>query len=172
MTKTRRRAFPDFVNTVRSSLNFDSVYICCIQHQPTPLPAYPRSHSGKMEIFESPSPDSVPSSARSTSAPIAHNVSGTTTSGPISTKRPLNLGTVAHPDQSPAKKRSKWSPEEDAKIIQLRGENMKWEDISKHLTGRSPVSCRLHYRNYLEGHSEWDEGHKNNLARLYERYAA
>lgn len=46
---------------------------------------------------------------------------------------------------------------------------MKWEDISKHLPGRSAISCRLHYQNYLERRSEWDEDRKNKLARLYER---
>lgn len=49
---------------------------------------------------------------------------------------------------------------------------MKWEDISKQLPGRSAISCRLHYQNYLERRSEWDEDRKNKLARLYERYVA
>ncbi|CZS99979.1 related to DRPLA protein [Rhynchosporium graminicola] len=75
-----------------------------------------------------------------------------------------------HPAESPAKKQSKWSPEEDALIIDLRGGGMKWEDISKRLPGRSAISCRLHYQNYLERRSEWDEERKNKLARLYERY--
>ncbi|PYI31001.1 hypothetical protein BP00DRAFT_425970 [Aspergillus indologenus CBS 114.80] len=77
----------------------------------------------------------------------------------------------AHTAESPAKKQSKWSPEEDALIIELRGSGMKWEDISKRLPGRSAISCRLHYQNYLERRSEWDEDKKNKLARLYERYA-
>lgn len=72
------------------------------------------------------------------------------------------------PDQ-PVKKQSKWSPEEDALIIELRGSGMKWEDVSKRLPGRSAISCRLHYQNYLERRSEWDEDRKNKLARLYER---
>ncbi|KAI1340116.1 myb-like DNA-binding domain-containing protein [Xylariaceae sp. FL0016] len=72
--------------------------------------------------------------------------------------------------ESPAKKQSKWSPEEDAVIIDLRGSGMKWDDISKRLPGRSPISCRLHYQNYLERRSEWDEERKNKLARLYERF--
>jgi hypothetical protein len=76
-----------------------------------------------------------------------------------------------HPDQ-PVKKQSKWSPEEDALIIELRGSGMKWEDISKRLPGRSAISCRLHYQNYLERRSEWDEERKNKLARLYERFKA
>ncbi|KAL7795163.1 hypothetical protein V8C37DRAFT_45647 [Trichoderma ceciliae] len=73
------------------------------------------------------------------------------------------------PDQ-PVKKQSKWSPEEDAVIIELRGRGMKWEDVSKRLPGRSAISCRLHYQNYLERRSEWDEERKNKLARLYERF--
>lgn len=88
----------------------------------------------------------------------------TTTS--MGTKR--NMG--PHSAESPAKKQSKWSPEEDSRIIELRGSGMKWEDISKQLPGRSAISCRLHYQNYLERRSEWDEERKNKLARLYERY--
>jgi hypothetical protein len=76
----------------------------------------------------------------------------------------------AHMAEPPAKK-SKWSPDEDTLIIELRGRGMKWEDISKRLPGRSAISCRLHYQNYLERRSEWDEDRKNKLARLYERYA-
>ncbi|TVY13261.1 hypothetical protein LARI1_G009080, partial [Lachnellula arida] len=75
-----------------------------------------------------------------------------------------------HPSESPAKKQSKWTAEEDALIIDLRGGGMKWEDISRRLPGRSAISCRLHYQNYLERRSEWDEERKNKLARLYERF--
>ncbi|KAL9620103.1 MAG: hypothetical protein Q9160_005309 [Pyrenula sp. 1 TL-2023] len=75
-----------------------------------------------------------------------------------------------HVSPPPAKKQSKWSPEEDQLIIRLRGDGMKWEDISKHLPGRSAISCRLHYQNYLERRSEWDEERRNKLARLYERF--
>jgi hypothetical protein len=71
--------------------------------------------------------------------------------------------------EQPVKKQSKWTPDEDALIIELRGSGMKWEDISKRLPGRSAISCRLHYQNYLERRSEWDEERKNKLARLYER---
>ncbi|KAI1431754.1 hypothetical protein GGR50DRAFT_43091 [Xylaria sp. CBS 124048] len=83
------------------------------------------------------------------------------------------VGKRAGPSQlseAPAKKQSKWSAEEDALIIDLRGSGMKWEDISKKLPGRSAISCRLHYQNYLERRSEWDEERKNKLARLYERF--
>lgn len=81
-------------------------------------------------------------------------------------------GMPPHPPEAPAKKQSKWSSDEDALIIHLRGSGMKWEDISKQLPGRSAISCRLHYQNYLERKSEWDEERKNKLARLYERYAS
>ena len=79
-------------------------------------------------------------------------------------------GDHIHSTESPAKRQSKWSLEEDAKILQLRGDGLKWEDISKQLPGRSAISCRLHYQNYLERKTEWDEDRKNKLARLYERY--
>jgi hypothetical protein len=71
--------------------------------------------------------------------------------------------------ENPAKKQSKWTPEEDALIIELKRKSLKWEDISKRLPGRSPTSCRLHYQNYLEKRSAWDEERKNQLACLYER---
>ncbi|KAJ6032439.1 hypothetical protein N7540_003171 [Penicillium herquei] len=92
-----------------------------------------------------------------------------TKSGPTGAPKRLQ---PAHTAESPAKKQSKWSPEEDALIIELRGSGMKWEDISKRLPGRSAISCRLHYQNYLERRSEWDEDKKNKLARLYERFKA
>lgn len=94
-------------------------------------------------------------------------VNGYTANGPVN-KRLAPSG--PHPSESPAKKKqSKWSPEEDAAIIELRGNGMKWEDISKHLPGRSAISCRLRFQNYLERRSEWDDEKKNKLARLYER---
>ncbi|KAL9081379.1 MAG: hypothetical protein Q9157_000098 [Trypethelium eluteriae] len=73
-------------------------------------------------------------------------------------------------EASPAKKQTKWTPEEDALNVELRGSGMKWEDISKRLPGRSAISCRLRYQNYIERRSEWDEEKKNKLARLYERF--
>ena len=91
-----------------------------------------------------------------------------TTESTVSNKRPLPTG--EEPVRSPAKRSSKWSPAEDAKIIRLRGKGMKWDDISKHLLGRSSISCRLHYQNYLERRSEWDEEKRNKLARVYDRY--
>jgi len=88
-------------------------------------------------------------------------------SSPTATKRPLPSPGMSSP---PAKRQSKWTPEEDALIIALRGQGEKWEEISKRLPGRSAISCRLHYQNYLERRSEWDEERKNRLARIYERF--
>ncbi|EDN05931.1 predicted protein [Histoplasma mississippiense (nom. inval.)] len=68
------------------------------------------------------------------------------------------------------KKKSKWSSEEDVRIIKLRGRGMSWEDISKKFPGRSAISCRLHYQNYLERRGEWSEDRKTKLALLYERF--
>ncbi|PVH90039.1 hypothetical protein DM02DRAFT_578308, partial [Periconia macrospinosa] len=70
------------------------------------------------------------------------------------------------PEESPAQKQSKWTPEEDNLNIELRGQAMKWDDIAKRLPGRSPTSCRLRYQNYLEKRGVWDEEQKNKLARF------
>lgn len=108
-------------------------------------------------------------SAISSVAPSTNSRGYTTTTSVVPAKRVADRSSTLA-SESPAKKQSKWSADEDAKIIQLRGDGMKWEDISKHLPGRSAISCRLHYQNYLERRSEWDEDRKNKLARLYERY--
>lgn len=73
------------------------------------------------------------------------------------------------PEESPAKKQSKWTQEEDNLTIELRGTGMKWDDIAKRIPGRSSISCRLRYQNYLEKRAVWDEEKKNKLARLYAR---
>lgn len=75
-----------------------------------------------------------------------------------------------HPFEQPAKRQSKWSNEENQRIIELRGTGMKWEEVARYLPGRTALSCRLHYQNFLERRAEWDEEKKNKLARLYERY--
>jgi hypothetical protein len=122
-----------------------------------------------------------PSSSRSSGATPGTIVTPPTMTSPVSlTSTPLGATSLQsslsrkrsqppHTAEPPAKKQSKWSPDEDALIIELRGRGMKWEDISKRLPGRSAISCRLHYQNYLERRSEWDEDRKNKLARLYER---
>lgn len=70
---------------------------------------------------------------------------------------------------APSKRQSKWTEEENRKIVRLRGSGEKWEKISEQLPGRSAISCRLHYQNFLEKRPEWDEEKLNRLARLYER---
>lgn len=121
------------------------------------------STSSASPLSISRSATSIPSSAPTT---VGTGTAPTSLRPSIPIKRQASTTDL----QSPAKKQSKWSPEEDARIIQLRGDGMKWEDISKLLPGRSAISCRLHYQNYLERRSEWDEDRKNKLARLYERY--
>lgn len=67
------------------------------------------------------------------------------------------------------KKQQKWSPEEDSRIIELRGSGMKWAEIANHLPKRTEIGCRLHYQNYLEKRGSWDDERKTKLARVYER---
>lgn len=64
--------------------------------------------------------------------------------------------------------RAKWSEEEDRKLVELRGRRETWENISKEFTGRSALSCRLHYQNYLE-RPEWDDKKASKVANLYQR---
>lgn len=101
-------------------------------------------------------------------APSHHGPPGTNGSPPSTLKRQASQTPL--PDESPAKKQSKWTPEEDNLTIELRGQGMKWDDIAKRLPGRSSISCRLRYQNYLEKRAIWDEEKKNKLARLYARY--
>ncbi|KAL8789382.1 MAG: hypothetical protein Q9195_006855 [Heterodermia aff. obscurata] len=108
-----------------------------------------------------------------------HQVHGQRRANPVvPTPAPASATTISkrpppanpHPSASPAKKHnSKWGPEEDALIISLRGRGMKWEDISKRFPGRSIIACRLHYQNYLERRTPWDDEKKDKLARLYDR---
>jgi Myb-like DNA-binding domain len=105
-----------------------------------------------------------------TSTGVSPTTTIPTTSAPAAKSSiPTKRLQSALPIEFPARKRSKWSADEDASIIELRGSGMKWDDISKRLPGRSAISCRLHYQNYLERRSEWDEDKKNKLVRLYER---
>ena len=106
------------------------------------------------------------------SGPSGASAAGSTTSPGSSTVVPAKRPAPddQHPSATPAKKQSKWTTAENATIISLRGQGMKWEDVSKRVPGRSPTSCRLHYQNYLERRSPWDDEKKNKLARLYERY--
>ncbi|MCJ1438296.1 hypothetical protein MMC27_007684 [Xylographa pallens] len=135
-----------------------------VQHAPdSPSIAYSQTQRQYLPALNTFSADSSshlsPRSASQTLAP--HHPSA---------KRPPP--SVPHPSALPAKRQSKWTPAEDDLIIALRAPGMKWEEISKRLPGRSSISCRLHYQNYLERRCEWDEERKNRLARLYERLKA
>ena len=134
-------------------------------HYPAPYPQpHPFAQYPPMSAYPTHQPTSIPDPR------LPPPLSMTHAPGP-SNKR--LAPSQPHPAESPAKKKqSKWTADEDAAIIELRGNGMKWEDISKHLPGRSAISCRLRFQNYLERRSEWDEEKKNKLARLYERYEA
>lgn len=84
------------------------------------------------------------------------------------------IGEDSDPKRSdlPARESSQWTPEEDALILQQRGSGMTWTEIKDQLPGRPATSCRLHYEAFLWNESGWtDEGKKNKLAEVYERYA-
>lgn len=66
--------------------------------------------------------------------------------------------------------RDKWTPDEDALIIELRAKGMNWGKISEQIPPRTALGCRLRYQNYIERRFEWEEHHKTKLALLYERY--
>ncbi|KAJ3499503.1 hypothetical protein NLG97_g292 [Lecanicillium saksenae] len=77
-----------------------------------------------------------------------------------------------HSQRLTKKKPTKWSPEEDDTMIELRGKGMKWDDVAKSLPGRSSASCRLRHQNYLERRCELDNDRKDKLAILYHRFKA
>jgi len=148
-------------------------------HGPTSAPMGPGSLIGGpvlpaiSELHRHPDPPPHPQFRPLYSGPpgptaLHHGPSTTNGSPPSALKRQASQTPL--PEESPAKKQSKWTPEEDNLTIELRGQGMKWDDIAKRLPGRSSISCRLRYQNYLEKRAIWDEEKKNKLARLYARY--
>ena len=119
------------------------------QHEQQPLSTLPHSHN--------PTHQQIQSNQQSSRWP----------NGFSSNKRPSPPDD--HRQGPPPKRQSKWNPEEDRKIIAYRGQGMKWSEISARLYPRTEIGCRLHYQNYLEKRSDWDEEKKNKLARVYER---
>jgi hypothetical protein len=91
--------------------------------------------------------------------------------GPEASATGVKRGQPTHPSETPAKKNVKWTEDQDAVLVELRGDGMTWDDISKRLPGRTALSCRLHYQNYLERRVQWDEKRKDKLAHLYQRSA-
>jgi len=63
----------------------------------------------------------------------------------------------------------RWSLQEDALVIERRGSGLKWDEVCTLLPGRSALSCRLRYQNYLE-RRRWTKEEMNNLARLYKKF--
>jgi hypothetical protein len=90
------------------------------------------------------------------------------TSAPPHLKR--QASSTPLPVETLAKKQSKWTPEEDDIVIELKGNGTKWDDIAKRLPGRSSIACRLRYQNYLEKDRTWDEEKKIKFAMLYAQY--
>jgi hypothetical protein len=66
-----------------------------------------------------------------------------------------------------SRKQKQWALTEDAQVIELRGQGLKWDDISERIPERSALACRLRYQNYLERRVEWEEKEKDELAMLY-----
>lgn len=160
----------------------------CVVAQPLPSPQIESYSTGERpqslstqasELTTSPTAYGPASSEAIYTTPRA--VDSDYTTSLIASKHQAHVTTIAipslkrqassepHPFERGAKKQSKWSAEENDRIIALRGSGMKWEDVSRQLPGRSAISCRLHYQNFLERRPEWDEEKKNKLARLYER---
>ena len=77
---------------------------------------------------------------------------------------------ATHLREEPSQRKSKWTTREDDRVTRLRNLGVIWDDISKQLPGRTAVSCRLRFQNYLENRDIWDDAKKNKLARLYVRY--
>lgn len=47
---------------------------------------------------------------------------------------------------------------------------MNWGEVSKHMPGRSAMSCRLRYRNYVKSRHGWSQERKDKLVQLYEEF--
>ena len=144
---------------------------CSLSHYSTgtapPNPFGPQPVHGSQQLHPQPPPP-----LSSTAQAVFQQNPGLNPAA-ASTKRPPPSGNQASGSRPPGasnRGRGKWTPAEDAKIIVLRGRGMKWDDISAEIPGRSNISCRLHYQNYLEKRADWDEEQRNKLARVYDRY--
>lgn len=130
------------------------------------VPAYPTQNLPSLAATLGPAQPPLlgpPSAGPSQTA----QVSGIPTSNPLKRSAEEPSSRTAGPPEK--RHHGKWTPEEDRITIELRRQGMKWEDISKHIPGRSAISCRLRYQNYCERRPDWDEEKKNKLARLYNR---
>lgn len=56
---------------------------------------------------------------------------------------PQNKDRLSNPTR---KKRDKWTPQENAKLIQLRQSGLSWKSVAAQLPGRNLVNCMMRYR--------------------------
>lgn len=146
-----------------------------VQPYPPPAPQYYSAPAPSHPLQAHPS-QSLPSLS-ATLGPTQQSLLGPSLAGPSPPSQPpsiapsIPLKRGADEPAGPPEKRhhGKWTQEEENIAIELRRQGMKWEDISKHIPGRSAISCRLHYQNYCEKRPEWNEEKKNKMARLYNR---
>ena len=138
---------------------------------PSPPPPAPLPHSlPPLSSITSLSSLAPPPSHSSTHSPLSNHSPLATLPSTLPPTHPPKRHAPSHPDSpAPKKKQSKWSPQEDAAIVDHRAHGMKWDDISRHLPGRSAMSCRLRFQNYLERRPDWSDERKTCLAQLYDR---
>ena len=96
------------------------------------------------------------------------NVNHSTRSVAVSSFIPAKTPSSSHAYPSESLARMGWSPDEEAKIIELRSKGMGWSELSEQLPGRKPDSCRHHYLRNLQ--HQPDEDLKNKLASIYKMY--
>ena len=94
-------------------------------------PSPPSSNSTLPSASDSP----VPGAASSTALAVKRNAQGDPAGGSLPAQK---------------KRLTIWTQEEQDKLVELRGQGLKYEDISKRLPGRSAISCRLRYQ-HLSG---------------------
>jgi hypothetical protein len=58
---------------------------------------------------------------------------------------------IHHAPLQPKKKRVKWTPEEDAMLLQMRNNGCSWEEIHAALPHRSIGTIQVHYSTKLKG---------------------
>jgi hypothetical protein len=58
---------------------------------------------------------------------------------------------IHHAPLQPKKKRVKWTPEEDATLLQMRNDGCSWEEIHAALPHRSIGTTQVHYSTKLKG---------------------
>jgi len=64
---------------------------------------------------------------------------------------PVEKGVETTPAEEHPSTKGKWTPEEDAVLIELRGNGVDtpWSSIARMLPGRTVESCRKRFHKYL-----------------------